>query len=65
MDWKLRAVLDKVKEHAQRHVEESDWLYVVQCMTDSEIASVISKARTVSGALRRVARVAAGWGIPT
>lgn len=46
-----------VKQHAADHYEEGGWDYVVECYSDAEVAELIGGARTVKGAIKKVAKV--------
>lgn len=50
-----------VRAHAVKHYEEGGWDYVVEAMTDADIAERIGKARTVNGAITKVATLVHLW----
>jgi len=54
-------LVDAVKAHALAHYEDGGWDVVVECFDDAEIAEVIGKATTVSGALRKFATMVDVW----
>jgi len=45
-----------VKDHAIERYTEGGWDYVVEAYSDHDLAFVIGNARTVAGAIRRVAK---------
>lgn len=50
-------LITAVKRHAHENYEKDGWDYVVETMTDEDIAELIGKASTVAGALRKVKAV--------
>tara|TARA_R110002060_G_scaffold76112_1_gene86236 strand:- start:650 stop:856 length:207 start_codon:yes stop_codon:yes gene_type:complete len=52
----MDAMLKGVKRHAQENYEKGGWDYIVEgCYEDSELITLIGKARTITGAIRKVA----------
>jgi len=54
---KINDLVAAVKAHALAHYEDGGWDVVVETYDDAEIAKVISKARTVRGAIANFADV--------
>ena len=52
------ALVKAVKEHAMAHYHQDGWDYIVETYTDAELAEEIGNARTVKGAIAKVARTA-------
>ena len=50
-------LVSAVKQHAVDHYEEDGWDYLVECYSDAEVAELIGGARTVNGAIKKVAKV--------
>jgi len=46
-----------VKAHAIDNYETGGWDYLVECYSDAEVAELIGGARTVKGAIKKVAEV--------
>jgi carbamoylphosphate synthase large subunit len=46
-----------VKAHAVANYETGGWDYLVECYSDTEVAELIGGARTVKGAIKKVAKV--------
>lgn len=46
-----------VRAHAEAHYEEGGWDVIVECWEDEDVARTIKGARTVNGAVKKVAAV--------
>lgn len=46
-----------VRDYALKHYEQNGWDYIVECYSNEEIEMMIGKARTIKGAILKVARV--------
>ena len=57
MTTKMKDMVDAVKAHAVAHYEEGGWDYLVECYSDAEVAELIGRARTVAGAIKKVAKI--------
>ena len=53
----MKDLIEAVKAHARNNYEQDGWDYLVECYSDKEIAELIGKARTVKGAIKKVAEV--------
>ena len=47
-------LIEAVKSHAYKNYEKGGWDYVVECLSPTDIARIISKRRSVSGAIAAV-----------
>ena len=47
-------LIEAVKGFAYKNYEKGGWDYVVECLSDDDIAHMISKCRSVSGAIAAV-----------
>jgi len=54
----MSKLVEAVKAHAAENYERGGWDYVVETMDDADIAEEIGKATTVSGAIRKVGKLA-------
>jgi hypothetical protein len=52
-----KEMVDAVKAHAVEHYEEDGWDYLVECYSNEEVEELIGKCRTVSGAIKKVAKI--------
>lgn len=55
------ALVVAVKAHAQKNYKTGGWSMVIETMSDDEILREIGKARSTSGAIKAVEKVAALW----
>jgi len=53
-------LIDAVKSHAYENYERGGWDYVIECLTNDDIARIISKRRSVRGAIAAV-KIYADW----
>ena len=51
----MTEMIAHVRAYALDHYEQGGWDYVVEAFDDAELAEAIGKARTLDGAVRKVA----------
>jgi len=52
-------LIKAVREHAEAHYNDGGWDVIVECWDDKQIANCIDGSKTVKGAIRKVAIIAA------
>lgn len=53
----MEALIAGVRAHAIAHYTEGGWDVVVECWDDDDIAETIGKARTLKGAIAKMADI--------
>ena len=49
-------MVSAIRRHAIKNYAKGGWDYVVECYEDNDIIDVIEGARTIKGAIRKMAR---------
>lgn len=49
----MNHLVEAVKRHAHENYEQG-WHWIVECYSDAELVTLIGKARTVAGAIKKV-----------
>ena len=55
-------LIEAVKSHAYENYENGGWDYVIECLTNDDIARIIGKRRSVRGAIAAVKTHADAYG---
>lgn len=57
MRFSTEALVDFVREYAEKHYESGGWDVIVEAWSDEDIAQEIGKATTFDGALKKMAGI--------